>query len=93
MATIDLDALVQLHASSCNQASGYATSTHSGVAHVLQEVAHEARLLAAQSTEFYDNRLLFQFAALLDQASKPAPPPTRRKRIANDRRQGVAASD
>jgi hypothetical protein len=68
---MDLDALAQLHANRANQADGYATSTHSGVAAVLQEVADEARLLAARSTEVYDNRLLFQLAAQLDKAARP----------------------
>lgn len=43
---MDLDALVQLHARRCNDANGYATSTHSGVAAVLQAVATETRAQA-----------------------------------------------
>lgn len=69
---MDLDHLSQLHANSCNTADGYATSTHAGVAAVLQEVADEARRLAARSLEVYDNRLLYQFAAKLDKIARPA---------------------
>jgi hypothetical protein len=68
---MDLDALAQIHANRCNDAAGYATSTHSGVAAVLQEIADEARLLAARTPEVYDNRLLFQFAAGLDKLARP----------------------
>lgn len=77
MAPIDLDALVMLHAQACDDAHGYATSTHSGVGHVLLELAHQARLLAANSTEHDDSRLLYGFAALLEQAGKPVTPKRR----------------
>lgn len=72
MAQINLDALAMLYARACNDAEGYATSTHSGVGHVLMEVAHQARLLAAESLDHYDNRLLYALAAQLEQVGRPA---------------------
>jgi hypothetical protein len=70
---MDLDHLSRLHVNHCNTADGYATSTHSGVAAVLQEVADDARRLAARTPEVYDNRLLYQFAAKLDKIARPTP--------------------
>jgi hypothetical protein len=76
---MDLDDLAQLHAKRADDAVGYATSTHSGVAAILQAVADHARHTAAQATEVYDNRLLFRLAADLDAVAKPVNPkrPTR----------------
>ena len=78
MAQIDLDSLTQLHARSCDRADGYASSTHAGVGNVLMELAHQARLLAAESLEHYDNRLLYLFASRLEQAGRPASSKRRR---------------
>lgn len=74
VAQINLDALVMLYARSCESAYGYATSTHSGVGSVLLEVAHQARVLAAESLDHYDNRLLYALAAQLEQAGRPLSP-------------------
>lgn len=68
---MDLDALAQLHANRCNNAVGYATSTHSGVAAVLEAIADEGRALVARSTDVYDNRLVLQLVAQLDRLSRP----------------------
>jgi hypothetical protein len=68
---MDLDDLAQLHSRRCNDAAGYATSTHSGVAAILQAVADHARYMAAQATDVYDNRLLFRLIAEIDVAAKP----------------------
>lgn len=72
MARINLDALVMLHVTACEKAEGYATGAHAGVGHVLMEVAHQARVLAAESLDHYDNRLLYALAAQLEQAGRPA---------------------
>jgi hypothetical protein len=77
VAKINLDALVMLHARSCDDAHGYATSTHSGVGRVLMELAHQARVMAAESLDHYDNRLLYAFAAQLEQVGSPAGPKRR----------------
>jgi hypothetical protein len=77
VAKINLDALAMLHAKSCIKAEGYATSTHAGVGHVLLEIAHQARVLAAESLDHYDNRLLYALAAQLEQAGRPAGPAKR----------------
>lgn len=71
---MDLDSLVQLHARRANDANGYATSTHSGVAAVIQQVARTARRAADAAHTRQGAAELNTFAAQLDALAAPIPP-------------------
>jgi hypothetical protein len=70
-APVDLQALVDLFTVASYKAEGHATGTHAGVAAVLEALSDTAQRQAARQVERYDHRSLYEFAAVLRQASQP----------------------
>jgi len=67
---VELQALVDLYAKASYQAEGHATSTHAGIAAVLEALSDAAQSRAAVLVERYDHRSLYEFAASLHYAAK-----------------------
>jgi hypothetical protein len=66
-----LQQLVTLYVSSVNNATGYPTGTHAGIAAVLTALSDAAQQQAARELSIYDHRSLYAFAATLKRTAQP----------------------